>query len=224
MSRGEDTRLRILAAAVEMFATTGYEGTTTRRLADIARVNLPAIQYYFGNKDGLHRAVVAHLIDTMDRRVGPAADQVAARLAGPALPRAELVELLCLMLNTFAALVTDRSVPDWKSRAMFFARAEIEPSATLDPMHEWAMRRIIRPCAAIVGTLLGDGADEEAVLLRTLAVLGQILIFCNQKGPKTMGWADVSAERVGAIQSIVCEHARAIFRAAAEFDPQELPA
>lgn len=227
MPRGDETRLRIMEAATEMFAAEGYEGTTTRRLADIARVKLPAIQYYFGNKDGLYRAVVAHLVATMDGRIAPIAAQVAAGLADPALPRAGLLALLCLMLDNFTAMVTDQSVPDWKSRAMFFARAEIERSAALDPMHDWALRGIVGPCAAIVARLLGRPAGDETTLLRTLAVLGQVMMFCNQKGPKTMGWPTITPDRVRAIQAIVRGHAMAIFRtpdvAPHDFEPQGLP-
>src|SRR5579875_1676289 len=45
---------------MEVFASHGYEGATTRVLARRARVTLPAIQYYFGSKEGLYRATVAY--------------------------------------------------------------------------------------------------------------------------------------------------------------------
>lgn len=211
-SRGDDTRQRILSAAMEVFAAEGYEGTTTRRLADVAQVNLPAIQYYFGSKEGLYCAVVAHLVASMESRVGPAADRVAQALAEGMPSRPRLMELLCQMLDTFTALVTDRSYADWKSRAMFFARAEIEPSVALDPMHDWAMRRVFGPCAALVGGLLGQPADAEATLLRTLALIGQVTIFCNHKGLRVLGWPTIDAARVQEIQALVRDHARAIFR------------
>jgi TetR/AcrR family transcriptional regulator, regulator of cefoperazone and chloramphenicol sensitivity len=210
--RGEDTRQRILSAAMEVFATQGFDGTTTRRLADMAQVKLPAIQYYFGNKEGLYRAVVAHLVETMDSRVAPAAERVTLALAEEHVPRDELINLLCLMLETFASLVTDQSFPDWKSRVMFFARAEIEPLPALDQMHEWAVRRIIKPCAAVVGRLMSQPADQEATLLRTLMILGQVFFFCNQKGPRVLGWEQIDEARVKAIQSLVREHTQAIFR------------
>lgn len=57
-TRGEDTRRRILEAALEIFAAQGYEGASTRALAERAGVNLPAIQYYFGSKEGLYLAVL----------------------------------------------------------------------------------------------------------------------------------------------------------------------
>ncbi len=59
--RGEDTARRILLAAIEVFADEGYEGASTRSLASHAGVNAPAIQYYFGSKEGLYRAVIAHI-------------------------------------------------------------------------------------------------------------------------------------------------------------------
>ena len=40
--RGEDTRRRILETALELFATDGFEGASTRTLAERAGVNLPA--------------------------------------------------------------------------------------------------------------------------------------------------------------------------------------
>jgi TetR/AcrR family transcriptional regulator, regulator of cefoperazone and chloramphenicol sensitivity len=48
--RGEETRTRILEAALELFAASGFEGASTRTIAEQAGVNLPAIQYYFGSK------------------------------------------------------------------------------------------------------------------------------------------------------------------------------
>ena len=42
--RGEETRGRILEAALELFAASGFDGASTRTLAERAGVNLPAIQ------------------------------------------------------------------------------------------------------------------------------------------------------------------------------------
>ena len=63
--RGEDTRGRILEAALELFAASGFEGASTRTIAERAGVNLPAIQYLFGSKEGLYRAVVEQFSQQM---------------------------------------------------------------------------------------------------------------------------------------------------------------
>ena len=71
--RGEETRSRILEAALELFAASGFEGASTRTIAERAGVNLPAIQYYFGSKEGLYRAVVEQFSQEMQAGVSPIA-------------------------------------------------------------------------------------------------------------------------------------------------------
>jgi len=50
-------RRRLLEAALPLFAAKGYQQTSTREIADAAGANLAAINYYFGDKAGLYRAV-----------------------------------------------------------------------------------------------------------------------------------------------------------------------
>ncbi|MCE2914551.1 MAG: CerR family C-terminal domain-containing protein [Rubrivivax sp.] len=53
----EDTRQRLLNAALRLFAEQGFAKTSTRELAEAAQVNIAAISYHFGDKAGLYRAV-----------------------------------------------------------------------------------------------------------------------------------------------------------------------
>ncbi len=55
----EETRSRILRAAVPLFAHHGYAGASVRAIVRRARVNQAAINYHFGGKDGLYHAVLA---------------------------------------------------------------------------------------------------------------------------------------------------------------------
>lgn len=58
-SDGEVTRTRILEAAGELFATTGYAETPNKAIAAQAQVDLASINYHFGNRSGLYQAVLA---------------------------------------------------------------------------------------------------------------------------------------------------------------------
>src|SRR5262249_60740681 len=80
--RGEETRLRILEAALELFAASGFEGASTRTIAERAGVNLPAIQYYFGSKEGLYRAVVEQISQQAQAGIAPVAERVRQVLDG----------------------------------------------------------------------------------------------------------------------------------------------
>jgi AcrR family transcriptional regulator len=56
-SDGEQSRERLIHAALPLFAHQGFAKTSTRRIAEVAGTNLAAIKYYFGDKAGLYRAV-----------------------------------------------------------------------------------------------------------------------------------------------------------------------
>lgn len=211
--RGEDTRRRILDAAIEIFAADGYEGAATRTLAEQAGVNLPAIQYYFGSKEGLYRAVIDHFIQEIDQRVAPTAERVAAALSGSELPRKELLALLYGMLDAFAVLVVGGG-NGRQSRRLFIARAEIERTAALAPLHESLMRQIVRPCATLIGRLTERPAEEEETIVRTLAILGQITIFCSEPARRALGRLDLDESCLKTIQALVRQQTEAILRAA----------
>ena len=56
-SDGEQSRERLLQAALALFAEQGYAKTSTREIAEAAGANLAAISYYFGDKSGLYHVV-----------------------------------------------------------------------------------------------------------------------------------------------------------------------
>jgi AcrR family transcriptional regulator len=213
--KGEDTARRILEAAVEVFAEEGYDGASTRSLADRAKVNLPAIQYYFGSKEGLYRAAIGEIVSLVETHLAPAAAVVVTALEGKRDPE-KLFAALYQLLDAFTALVTSRDAT--ASRSRFITRAEIEGKPALDLLHESVTRLGIRPCAEVVAKLLRRDADDQEILVRTLAILGQIFVFhskCNNKSARQdMDWDQLDEPKVRMIQSIVREQTTAILRAA----------
>lgn len=55
-SEPNDSRQRLLHAALRCFAEHGFEKTSTRMIAEAAQANVAAIRYYFGDKAGIYRA------------------------------------------------------------------------------------------------------------------------------------------------------------------------
>ena len=58
-----DKREHILNVAEKVFGELGYEGASTRHLAGEAGINTAMLNYYFGSKDGLLKAII-------ERRIG----------------------------------------------------------------------------------------------------------------------------------------------------------
>ncbi|MFF2364267.1 TetR/AcrR family transcriptional regulator [Streptomyces sp. NPDC058122] len=64
-SPADASRERIIAAATALFADHGYDGTSTRRIAAEAGLNMATVAYHVGGKPDLYREVMlrAHLAE-----------------------------------------------------------------------------------------------------------------------------------------------------------------
>jgi AcrR family transcriptional regulator len=60
-----DTRARIVTAAVQVFARSGFLAGTVREITEIAEVNIAAVNYHFGSKDELAKHVLELGIDSI---------------------------------------------------------------------------------------------------------------------------------------------------------------
>ena len=63
--KGSATRARIVAAAAELMYERGAAGTSTPAVRDAAGVSSSQIYHYFGSKDALTDAVIAHQTDAI---------------------------------------------------------------------------------------------------------------------------------------------------------------
>ena len=53
-------QLRILAVAIKLFATHGFEATSIRLICDQAKVNIAAVNYYYKGKNALYLDAIKH--------------------------------------------------------------------------------------------------------------------------------------------------------------------
>jgi TetR/AcrR family transcriptional regulator len=63
--RADQTRARILDAAVQEFSSNGLAGARTEQIAEAAGVNKALLYYYFNNKQALYDAA----LETVAQRV-----------------------------------------------------------------------------------------------------------------------------------------------------------
>jgi TetR/AcrR family transcriptional regulator, regulator of cefoperazone and chloramphenicol sensitivity len=60
-----DTRQRLVEAAATLFADRGFDNVTVREICKVSNANVAAINYHFGDKAGLYRAVISFAISVM---------------------------------------------------------------------------------------------------------------------------------------------------------------
>ena len=80
-----ETQVRILDAAEELFMQHGFEGASMRMLTAKAGVNLAAINYHFGSKDALIEAVFHRRLDPMNVERTAHLDRLEQEAAGAPL-------------------------------------------------------------------------------------------------------------------------------------------
>jgi TetR/AcrR family transcriptional regulator, regulator of cefoperazone and chloramphenicol sensitivity len=162
-------RRRILAAAEQVFGHKGYNAATVREICQAARVNLAALNYYFGSKEALYRTVVTDLLARAieaypaDMGTGSEID-----------PEQRLELFIRAMLHR---LLGPGGLSGYQSQGRLLARELADPSPVLDTL----VADHIRPQAAILGriitALIGPQATYEQVMKCAFSIIGQCFYY-----------------------------------------------
>ena len=94
-TKGEQTKARIVAAALELFRERGYDDTTMRAVAEAAEVSLGNAYYYFSSKEHLLQAYYREIhLTHMERSKSVLAKETTlkARLLGVLEVKLEVIE------------------------------------------------------------------------------------------------------------------------------------
>ena len=131
----------LLRAGLRLFGRKGYEGTSTREIAALAKANIGSIAYHFGGKEGLHLACADFIVETIQAHR-------AARRSAKQRPRSEAetaAEGLKQSIERIVAFFV--ASPEVGDFVQFVLRELSLPSAALD-RH---LHRRVRadPCAAL---------------------------------------------------------------------------
>jgi AcrR family transcriptional regulator len=201
-ARGEHTRRRLLEAGIELFAQLGYERASTRTIARRAGVSLPALQYYFGGKEGLHLACADYLTADVRARLDPAAARVRVALGNPGLTRAELLELLRAVLEPFLEAVAAERPESW---ALFFARAEGEQTVAFEAIFQQVAGGLLALVKEIIGRVLGQPPQTPEVAIRAVFTIGQLALVRRARPImlRALGWPDFEGERLRTLKEVV---------------------
>jgi AcrR family transcriptional regulator len=204
-----ETRERLLRAAVEVFGRHGFAETSTRMLASAAEVNLQAIPYHFGSKEGLYLAAATHIADQLLEHLGPWRERARARIAAGPLATEEAKSMLADMLTVMASmLLMERSAPI----ARFVVREQMEPTDAFDHLYERVMEPQLELARKLVGLLLGSDPRSARVRLRTLALIGSVLFFRfgQATAKRQLGWSETGPRELAAIRGMVVESIAAL--------------
>ena len=169
-SDGEDTRLRLLRAALQLFSERGFAQTSVRAIAEAAGTNVAAIAYHFGDKARLYTA-------TFYEPFGSGSDLIPV-FADPALSLPEALR------RYFTGFLEPLKHDDLVTQSLRLHVREL-----LDPTHVWPElieRECRAPHLALVQVLcrhmgVAQADDDMHRLAFTLA--GFVMQLWTQRDP-----------------------------------------
>ena len=163
-----ETRERLLKAAERLFAERGFKKVTVRDICRAARANVAAVNYHFGDKDGLYREVLRSAIDVVRETTE------AGRKAGEGRSPEEKLERY---LRIFLSRVT---APGHENLHRLIQREIDDPTAALDAFVEEAVRPRVDYIASIVVEMIGGEPTDPDVLRCVGSILSQAVVYVRR--------------------------------------------
>lgn len=208
--RGEETRARIIEAAVEVFGERGYDGASTRDIATTAGVNAPAIQYYFDGKEGVYLACVEHLITLLWSKMSPSVEAAESALAHADSDDKALIDASLGILGTVVSTIQDS--PQTTAWRAFMDRhqAGLCPQSATVVFEARFKSRIARVIRQLIARLAGFAVEDERTVIHSMALFTQGLAFRVQtpKLLEALKWSEVSQKEMELVREVVLMQAR----------------
>jgi TetR/AcrR family transcriptional regulator, regulator of cefoperazone and chloramphenicol sensitivity len=207
-ARGEETRARIITTALRVFGEEGFNKASTRQIATDAGVNPPALQYYFGGKEGLHRACAQFIIDRVMTIVSPAL--LEARQVKRPAQRERAIEVLCALLDAMADGLVAAGSESW---SRFITRGKADGAGpAMGMLRQNIGVPIMLAVAQLIAVVTEADPADEIVRVRAAAILGQVSTFLTNREATllALNWPDFDVQRLQMIKTVVRAHTRAI--------------
>lgn len=198
----DSTRGRLILAGLFLFGRKGFDGTSTRELAERAETNVASIAYHFGSKQGLREACARAVAE----RVSGAFDSAAAR--PPETPEAarDMVEAAARSLVRLMLVV-----PEARDMVAFMVQELGSQSDLADQLFSDFIEPRHRRLSTLWALAAGREPEEPEVKLAAFAMVGQILYFriALPFVARRMDWAEAGEAEAMQIAETVAANVRA---------------
>jgi AcrR family transcriptional regulator len=160
------TRRLLIEAAAHVFAERGFKAASVREICARAGANVAAVNYHFGDKEGLYSEVLKYSLRCAREKYPP--DMGLER-------DASWEARLRAFIHAFLLRIFDDGPQACHGKLL--SREMIEPTNALDSLVEEEMRPMAHQLQSIIRGLLGPDAPEETVRRSGMSVISQIVFY-----------------------------------------------
>jgi AcrR family transcriptional regulator len=160
----DPTKVRLIEAAGEEFASKGYDSARIRTICERAGANVAAVNYHFGDKEQLYVETVLHA-----HRCGYDNPEETA-----AMPPAPAEQLRCFIHHFLSRVLAIHHPEDWRHRLML--REMLHPTLASDVLIREAIRPKFERLQGILREFCPD-AEERKLNALAFSVIGQCMHY-----------------------------------------------
>lgn len=207
LNDAEGTRQALIRAGLDLFGRNGFDATSTREIAQAAKVNSAGIAYHFGGKDGLRQACAEAIIARIQAVLMGGAP--GAVITIDAADRDVAAEQLLSLIDRMVVFLT--TAPESEMIARFVVREMFTPSPAFDTIYGGLFAPVHRRVCQVWAAATGMDPEAPATKLAVFAAIGQVLYFRIARPAVTrrMGWDEIGPTEAGAITETIRRSLRA---------------
>jgi AcrR family transcriptional regulator len=204
-TRGRGGAERLLVVAARLFAERGYGDVSTRALARAAGVNLSAITYHFGGKEGLYRAVIARMLRETEPMRRALIDDIRTGIARAGADRVALAHVAMVFVRWVLECQVLTEVSGGQMQIML--REINQPSFAFEDVIAGHVNPIHDAVCTLIAAAQSAAAEDTTVRILSHAVICQCVIFGlgRRVVQARLGWDTVTPKRFERIAETVGE-------------------
>lgn len=203
-------REALIDAGLYLFGLYGYEGVSVRRICDAAQMNVAAINYHFGGKEGLYRAIAVHIKAQLQSHLS---NEMVGALAFIQSeeddPETALKHVIAIYRRIIHVLVPgSEQTARW---ARFIVKYQLGEDVS---SHELDNIELMQLIGGLIGKVRGKPNDRSNILIG-ITLFGQILVFrINRRSSlRALNVDHIGPEETALIEATVLSNIRSILEA-----------
>jgi AcrR family transcriptional regulator len=196
--KGNETRERILNAALKAFGDASFLAVTTRQISQAARVSLPTLHYYFGSKEGLYLACSEAIVERYRGHTAAVAAEAAKTLNEGSDSATARVHLKRVIGALAGFLVGSKEAEHW---VQFVARELRDPGPAFEILYSRLWRPGVELTARLIARILNNSESDPAARIQALLLISSLLAFQSGRSVslRAMNWWIIGREELAMI-------------------------
>lgn len=165
------SRKKIVNSAIILFASKGFDSTSTREICRHAGVNLSLIPYYFGNKDGLYTNIIETILDYGLKYIHEEIKKVDNINI---LDKEEKINLYVSILEKYAEFIYSENVPN--AFIILMIKEQVSNSKFAQ-LYSQKISVLYQALIKTLASILDKNENDKGIIFEVASIIGQILSF-----------------------------------------------